>query len=229
MKVIDMTANRDTYGLGELGANELPEPTAEYQARRRIGEALKRITDKMVRCDAPAAELEAIAAELEAVAAKTDGYGRRSQSDIYARLFARAATAQDVLDIVDYEIFTGRSTPISPPLELWIDGDVVRGKANLGLPFQGPPGRVHGGIIAAMLDVLMARTQHLVGTLGVTGTLNIRYIRPTPLKTDITMEARVLRTDGRKLFCEGRFFVNGEQTVHAEGVWIAMRDVRRGV
>lgn len=104
---------------------------------------------------------------------------------------------------------------------------MVRGKANLGLPFQGPPGRVHGGIVAAMLDVLMAKTQDITGTLGVTGTLNIRFIRGTPLKTDIDMEARVLRTEGRKLFCEGRFYVNGEQTVHADGIWIAMREMFR--
>lgn len=223
-----MTTNRDQYGLGDFRIGEPPQPTDEYLVRRRIGDALKRITDRMVRCDAGQAELDAVAAELEAVAARTDGFGRRSQSAIYERLFTRTASRQDVLDILDYEIFTGLSTPISPPMELWIDGDTVRGKANLGLPFQGPPGRVHGGVIAAMLDVLMAKTQDLSGTMGVTGTLNIRFIRPTPLKTDITMEAKILRTDGRKLFNEGRFFVNGEQTVHAEGVWIAMRDVQRG-
>lgn len=223
-----MTANREQYGLGDFLIGQPPEANDEYVVRRRIGDALKRITDKMVRCEATPDELESVAAQLEAVAAKTDGFGRRSQSDIYARMFARTATRQDVLDIVDYEIFTGLSTPISPPMTLWLDGDVVRGKANLGLTFQGPPGRVHGGVIAAMLDVLMAKTQDLTKTMGVTGTLNIRFIRATPLKADIDMEARVLRTDGRKLFCEGRFFVNGEQTVHAEGVWIAMRDVQRG-
>ncbi len=222
-----MTETREQYGLGDFRIGEVPEPTAEYVVRRRIGEALKQVADRMVRCDATLAEIEAIAADLEAAAAKTTGFGRRSQSGIYERLFNRTASHQDVLDIVDYEIFTGLSTPISPPMTLWIDGDVVRGKANLGLPFQGPPGRVHGGIVAAMLDVLMAKTQDITGTLGVTGTLNIRFIRGTPLKTDIDMEARVLRTEGRKLFCEGRFYVNGEQTVHADGIWIAMREMFR--
>lgn len=223
-----MTETRDHYGLGDFRIGEPPEPTPEYLVRRRIGAALKDITDRMVRCDAGVDVLEAIAAELEATAAKTSGFGRRSQSAIYQKFFARTASRQDVLDILDYEIFTGRSTPISPPMELWLDGDKVRGKANLGITFQGPPGRVHGGVIAAMLDVLMAKTQDLSGSVGVTGTLNIRYIRATPLKTDIDMEARILRTEGRKLFCEGRFFVNGEQTVHAEGIWIAMAESFRG-
>lgn len=223
-----MTDTREQYGLGDFRIGEPPEPTEEYVIRRRIGAALKQVTDQMVRCDASPEELAEVAGQLEAVAARTAGYGRRSQGKIYEKFFSRTATQQDVLDILDYEIFTGLSTPISPPMKLWLDGDRVRGKANLGLPFQGPPGRVHGGVIAAMLDVLMAKTQDLSGTMGVTGTLNIRFIRATPLKTDIDMEARILRTEGRKLFCEGRLFVNGEQTVHAEGIWIAMAQSFRG-
>jgi|JI10StandDraft_1071094.scaffolds.fasta_scaffold1117217_1 acyl-coenzyme A thioesterase PaaI-like protein len=222
-----MTAKRDQYGLGDFRIGEPPEPDAEYIIRRRIGDAIKQITERMVRADAPVADLQAVASELETVAAKVSGYGRRSQAAIYERFFERTASHQDVLDILDYEIFTGRSTPISPPMDVWLDGDRVRGKANLGLTFQGPPGRVHGGVLAAMLDVLLAKTQDLSGTMGVTGTLNIRFIRATPLKTDIDMEARILRIEGRKLYCEGRFFVNGEATVHAEGIWIAMRETFR--
>lgn len=222
-----MTKVRESYGLGDFRIGEPPEATEEYVIRRRIGAALKQITDRMIRADASSADLEFVAAALESVAEKTGGFGRRSQAGIYERFFDRTATHQDVLDIVDYEIFTGLSTPISPPMTLWLDGDVVRGKANLGLTFQGPPGRVHGGVIAAMMDVLLAKTQDLSRTMGVTGTLNLRFIRATPLKTDIDMEARILRVDGRKLYCEGKFIVNGETTVHAEGIWIAMRETFR--
>lgn len=217
-------SNEKPWHLSDISIGEPPEATPEYVLRRRIGTALKEITERMIRADMPENVLEEIAAQLESVSARSGEYKRRSQMRIYERLFARTATRQDVLDILDYEIFTGLSTPISPPMKLWLDGDLVRGRANLGLTFQGPPGRVHGGVIAAMLDVLMAKTQDISKTMGVTGTLNIRYIKGTPINTDIDMEARILRIDGRKLFCEGRFFVNGEQTVHAEGVWIAMRE-----
>lgn len=217
-------SNEKPWHLSDISIGEPPEATPEYLLRRRIGTALKDITERMVRTDMPESVLEEIAGQLEAVSARCGEYKSRSQMRIYERLFARTATRQDVLDILDYEIFTGLSTPISPPMKLWLDGDLVRGRVNLGLTFQGPPGRVHGGVIAAMLDVLMAKTQDISKTMGVTGTLNIRYIKGTPINTDIDMEARILRTDGRKLFCEGRFFVNGEQTVHAEGVWIAMRE-----
>ena len=36
-----MTETREQYGLGDFRIGEVPEPTAEYVVRRRIGEALK--------------------------------------------------------------------------------------------------------------------------------------------------------------------------------------------
>lgn len=212
----------ETWHISDIAIGEPPEATPEYLLRRRIGSALRQLGTQMIRADLPQDALARIAGELEALVADTAGVKRRSQKAAYARLLEGSASRQDVLDILDFELFTGLSTPISPPMQLWIDGDCVRGRARLDATFQGPPGRVHGGIIAAMLDVLMAKTQDLSRTMGVTGTLNIRYLKGTPLNTDIDMEARILRTEGRKLFCEGRFFVSGEQTVHAEGIWIAM-------
>lgn len=214
-------SDTERFHISSMAIGEPPAADDEYRVRRRIGAALKEIADDLIRADADMASLEQIAQALDAVRGHTCGFTRRPQKEIYDRLFTGRASRRDLLDLLDYEVFTGRSTPVSPPMELWLDGDVVRGKATLGLTFQGPPGRVHGGIIAAMLDVLMAKTQDITRTIGVTGTLNIRFIRATPIDTEIAMEARVLRTEGRKLFNEGRFFVNGEQTVHAEGIWIA--------
>lgn len=220
--------NEKPWHLSDIAIGEPPAPTPEYVLRRRIGTAIKNLTERMIRVDMPVDTLGEIAGQLEALAERCGEFPRRPQMKNYERLYLGTATRRDVLDVLDYEIFTGLSTPISPPMTLWLDGDVVRGRANLGDTFLGPPGRVHGGVIAAMLDVLMAKTQDISKTMGVTGTLNIRYIKGTPINTDIDMEARILRTEGRKLFCEGRFFVNGEQTVHAEGVWIAMREWKQG-
>ena len=87
--------------------------------------------------------------------------------------------------------------------------------------FQGPPGRVHGGVLALALDMLMAKTQDYVRQIGMTGTLNIRYLAATPLNTPVDFEARLVSLERRKLRCEGSVWVNGEQTVSAEGIWIS--------
>jgi len=213
----------DHYGLFTHRIAEPHEPNEEYQTRRALAASLREIQDRLVRLDAPQDMLEHWAAQMATVAEQVRDYPRRGQSAIFQRLYLEQGSHRDVLDAFDHEIMTGLSSSLAPPLSLWLDGDVVRGRANLGLPWQGPPGRVHGGGVALILDILMAKTQDMVEGIGMTGTLNIRYQAGTPLKTDIDMEARIQRLDGRKLFVEGLFFVGGEQVVRAEGVWICAR------
>jgi acyl-coenzyme A thioesterase PaaI-like protein len=54
-----------------------------------------------------------------------------------------------------------------------------------------------------------------------TGTLNIRYMAPTPLNTEIRFESRVTKVEGRKLLTEAKVFAGDTQTVSATGVWIS--------
>jgi acyl-coenzyme A thioesterase PaaI-like protein len=69
--------------------------------------------------------------------------------------------------------------------------------------------------------MLMAKCQDFVTGLGMTGTLNIRYMAPTPLNTEIRFESRVTKVEGRKLLTEARVFAGDTQTVSATGVWIS--------
>ena len=208
------------YGFFDTPVGEPPPPTPESQARRDIATALRKINERLVRLDTDEASLRDYAARFGALADELTALPRKPQEPIFRRLLAGQGSRQDVLDIMDHEIMTGQATALSPPLELWMDGDVVRGRATLGAPWQGPPGRVHGGVIALMMDILLAKTQDLVEGIGMTGTLNLRYQAGTPLKQQIDMEGRITRLDGRKLVAEGRFIVDGQTTVTAEGIWI---------
>ncbi|WP_223426262.1 PaaI family thioesterase [Alcanivorax limicola] len=208
------------YGFFDTPVGEPPPPTPESLARRDIAAALRQINERLVRLDTDEASLRDYAARFRALADELTALPRRPQEPIFRRLLARQGSRQDVLDIMDHEIMTGQATALSPPLELWRDGDVVRGRATLGAPWQGPPGRVHGGVIALMMDILLAKTQDMVEGVGMTGTLNLRYQAGTPLKQQIDMEGRITRLDGRKLMAEGRFIVDGQTTVTAEGIWI---------
>ncbi|WP_211315768.1 PaaI family thioesterase [Isoalcanivorax indicus] len=211
------------YGFKDILVGEPWPPTPEGAVRRDIAESLRAITDRLVRMDAPQAELEDYAARLRSLRDDIAPWPRRPQGALLQRLMDGQGSHQDVLDLMDHEIMTGRASVLAPPLDLWLDGDVVRGRAELGLAWQGPPGRVHGGVIALMMDILLAKTQDLVGGIGMTGTLSLRYVAGTPLKTPIDMEARVREVKGRKLIAEARFIVNGETTVTAEGIWICAR------
>lgn len=208
------------YSIHNVRVGEPPEPTEEARLRRDIATQMQRIIDRLVRMDAPQEQLNYYAAQLAVLADDMQQWPRRQLGPILQRLLQGTGSQQDMLDVFDHEIMTGLAHPMSPPLTLWLDGNVVRGRANLGLPWQGPPGRVHGGVISLMFDILLAKTQDMLRGFGMTGTLNTRYLAGTPLKTDIDMEAWIERVDGRKLFSRGRFLVDGKPVVEAEGIWI---------
>ncbi len=58
-----------------------------------------------------------------------------------------------------------------------------------------PEGQVHAGVSAMVLDQVLGEAAGAGGGPGMTGTLTIRYRRPTPLG-DLHAEARIDRTDG---------------------------------
>ena len=119
----------------------------------------------------------------------------------------------------------GFANPISPPVEVWAvhgeDGQrEIRGRVTFDYPFEGPPTCVHGGVIAELFDELLGLSNILVGVGAMTGTLTIRYRRPTPLLAPLELAARHTGRDGRKVFAWGGLYHDGELTAEAEGVFI---------
>ncbi|AWT53789.1 PaaI family thioesterase [Mycolicibacterium smegmatis] len=121
----------------------------------------------------------------------------------------------------------GVRNAIAPPLDVHRDAD---GRATadlvLGAPYEGPPGQVHGGVCALVLDHVLGATAHHRHQTAFTGTLTIRYVRPTWLGP-LRAEAWVDREEGSKTFAVGHLLgPDGEVTAHAEGVFIRPRSAR---
>ncbi len=123
---------------------------------------------------------------------------------------------------------SGHSNPVAPPLELWKvaegpdgpDGRRSQGRVRFGSAYQGPPGHVHGAMVAAMYDDLLGRSQLRA---GFTGSITVRYRRPTPLHRDLDVAAWVDRVDGRKRWVHGTCHLDGVLLTEAEGLFIAPR------
>ena len=127
----------------------------------------------------------------------------------------------DLTAVMPYSPVSGKRNPIAPPLRLWKAGEgEVRGEAIFSPTYAGPPDSVHGGIIAAVFDEILAMSNVISGSAGFTGTLTIRYRRKTPLNTPIELWGKNVRQDGRKQLCRGEMRVNGEVTATAEGLFI---------
>ena len=117
------------------------------------------------------------------------------------------------------------ANPFASPIRLTVANDKVLGHANFGPNFEGSPGTVHGGFVAAAFDQVLYKTQSLTGIPAMTGTLTIRYRKPTPLRTELVFEGAVDRVEGRKIFTRGTVSANGVVTAEAEGLFIAVGDI----
>src|SRR5881628_1030391 len=70
--------------------------------------------------------------------------------------------------------------------------------------YEGPPGAVHGGIVAAYLDeILGGAVVRATGKIVVTGELTVRYVRPTPTETPLLGRGRGVGDPGRYVDVEG--------------------------
>jgi acyl-coenzyme A thioesterase PaaI-like protein len=121
----------------------------------------------------------------------------------------------------------GLRNPVAPPLVIHDDADgAVHTDFVLGAAYEGPPGHVHGGICALVLDHVLGATAHQPGRPAVTGTLTLRYLRGTPLAQPLHAQAHVARIEGTKIFAVGHIADANGVTVQAEGVFIHPRKAR---
>jgi len=89
-------------------------------------------------------------------------------------------------------------------------------RCTLTASFGGPPGRVHGGQVAALLDEVVGFAAFAAGAPGVTVSLTVRYHRPTPHSAPLEVRARLDRVEGRKRWASGEVVAAGEVTASAE-------------
>ena len=94
-------------------------------------------------------------------------------------------------------------------------------RITLGLPYQGPPGCVHGGMSALMLDHLFGFANHWVGLRGMTAHYEIDYRKPTPLLEPLDMKAWVESHEGRKIWVRATIESGGELRVEARALFIS--------
>jgi acyl-coenzyme A thioesterase PaaI-like protein len=188
---------------------------------RRLADAMRDVIEHLVSTTAPVDDIARAADALEAFAADLAGHGRTGRHTYEG--FAESANAGDPHAHFDHSPMIGKANPLAPPLELRTEDDRIVGTAVFGSAYEGPPGAVHGGYVAAAFDELLGMAQSLGGKPGMTGTLTVRYRRPHPLHTPIHFEAELVRVEGRKIFTTGRSHTDdGELRAEAEGIFISV-------
>jgi acyl-coenzyme A thioesterase PaaI-like protein len=194
------------------------EPTPKQLQKRRLSAAMREVIERLVTTDAPEAELRGVAERLEQYAAHLRTHPKRTRLEG----FAESANAGEDRGFFDYSPLIGLANPLAPPIRLEEREGRVHGSVTFGQAYEGPPGHVHGGFIAASFDEVLGYTQSLAGNPGMTGTLTVVYRAPTPLHVELRFEGRVDRVEGRKIFAAATLHAGERLCAEAEGIFISL-------
>lgn len=86
---------------------------------------------------------------------------------------------------------------------------------------EGPPGRVHGGAIASVLDEAMGAAVWLSQNTGYTLKLEVEFLSPTPLCKSLQMNAWIGTIRGRKIKASASLHLSsGVEIVRAKALFI---------
>jgi acyl-coenzyme A thioesterase PaaI-like protein len=203
------------------------EPTSTGdEPINRLAAAVRRISGVAVGHPIPDHEVLRASEQLERIAEKLENSADVSR---------RARTAPDLTghpqDFFPSSPIIGYANPIAPPVEVWLgegeDGQPeIHGRVTFDYQYEGPPTLVHGGVIAELFDELMGAANVIAEKPAMTGTLTVRYRRPTPLLTPLDLVARCRGSEGRKVHTWAAISHEGTITAEADGLFIEVRPGR---
>jgi len=205
------------FTLENISAEDVERLRGLYEP---LAQSVRELIDATVRTQADAATVAAAKSEIDSATARL----RQKQLDgsfgvRYLESGERMAWGNAVIGI---------RNPIAPPLEIQHDASGTSFcDFHLGAAYEGPPGHVHGGVAALILDHLLGEAASDGINPRLTGTISFRYVRATRLG-HLHAEAMTTRTDGVKTFAAGHLADEEGVTVEAEGVFILPRWARDG-
>ncbi|CAB1459818.1 unnamed protein product [Pleuronectes platessa] len=81
---------------------------------------------------------------------------------------------------------------------------------------EGPPGCVHGGAIATMIDTVTGTHANVLSRPVMTANLNINYRSPIPLGNTVLIESSLDSREGRKMFISCKVTSTDGSKLHTE-------------
>jgi hypothetical protein len=187
-----MTAERWTFGLEPL-------PQA-----RTAAPLLRRVAGLVLSLDADDPAVATLIGDLQAAERALIG---RAPADPAPRLGVDAPA--DRRPYIDHSRDIGAYNPCFPEYRIIVDGSRASGTVTFPVAFEGPPGVVHGGVLATFFDCVVQHHNCDVGLAGKTTSLLVEYRRPTPLGVALTFEIE-READARRITSRARLLLHDD-------------------
>lgn len=199
----------------DLSAEDIERLRAIYEP---LAISVRELVDATIRTEVDAGTVATVKADIDAATA------RLRSKQIEGAFGVRRTSSGASMSWGNAVI--GLRNPCAPPLVIHRDEDGRRWTDfHLGAPYEGPPGHVHGGVSALVLDHVLGEAASPDGKPRFTGSISVRYLRACPLGP-LHAEAQITRVDGVKTFVSGYISDAEGITVEAEGVFITPRWLR---
>lgn len=199
--------------------SEIPKPPAPPEVLLELGSALRELQSMMLQM--PAEEGPPAAALREA-----SGHVKSAISVLReSGLLPSTVSPGDPSQRPRYGMgpMASPHNPVFPKPQVEHVNGVTHGQIHFDIPFEGPPGCVHGGFVAAFFDQVLGQHNMANDANGMTARLVVDYRRPTPLDRPLSFEVEGGRTDPRKTTTRGRLFDEHGTLAEAEGLFIVPR------
>ncbi len=203
--------------LHEGASREAPAPDEHWNERRKLADKVRALIAEVTSADASAEAYSAAIYHVE------QAISMLSQAPHYEGLLANTrdmGIARFVAVAHEINPIYGVANPLAPPLQMHRTADRAYGRVRFGASYEGPPGHVHGGHVAAAFDQFLGFAQTLSGVSGMTGKLSLRYVRPTPLNTDLELEGWIKERVGRLVYVDGVLRAAGVVTAKAKAMFV---------
>jgi len=199
----------------------VPEPPIS-RARLEVTAAVRDLAHAIAAADSDDTTLGRATELVRAAAAVLDDAPRRRRA---IPDFSTLTALRDAgVDVAEYAMgdraVAGPANPTSVHMVPRRDGDEAVADVWFGPAFEGAPGRVHGGLVAAVFDDLTGFVLAIVREPGFTGRLTVNYHAPVPIETTVEFRARYREREGRKLYVDAEARFGDQLLATAEALFI---------
>lgn len=188
-----------------------------HQAQAALAEEVRRLGHALQVHQLDPADALRLRDAISRLAAELDGAPRRDKHAEQLRVSTRYQAliagrmpepTEDgaTIEFDRYSIVGGALNPFGLAARHRRDGDEAVTTVRFPAAFEGPPGRVHGGAVALVIDEATATVLPMIGRFGFTGSVSLRLIAPAPLDVEVEFRSRLVGEEGRKVFvhCTGQ-------------------------
>lgn len=189
----------------EYGPSEAADALMESTRRLMLAATTTTVSDRQLVAEAE--HLDAISERLEA-----------NRATRMRRIPFTPERRSEVKSGAEWRMFP--YNPLAIPQMIKIRNGEAQSRLRLSAVHEGPPGMLHGGFGAALLDAVLGALVMAEVAPAFTAELKLTFHHPTPLGDVVEVHGTIVEINPRTIIAEGAIRHDGRATLSARGVFV---------